>query len=284
MPGAAPPSPRRRTRLDLGNGPVRLERVAFPDAMPCLSHGGRDLVGHGLPTGSMQAAYQSPGYDGSILLKQMDEEFGGVPNADQSDLCLDRALLEEAGLRPHQRRSRGEQPEPIPIGQMDGCGKGAHPVVEQTRSGGEVDGVVGPFESVDHDLPWNVRRTRVDEKRDLGRQMPGLSEARRARKLRTKRGAQAYKQHSQVEAVFGQMEMRGLNTFLLRGKKGAGGEWALFSATHNLLKLWRSNWRRLIPSVPLSRHPPEGLSPFGPHIQRSAQATGRPSAFPPPSE
>jgi len=60
---------------------------------------------------------------------------------------------------------------------------------------------------------------------------------------RTKRGREIYKQRGQsVEAVFGQMAMRGLNEFLLRGRRGAGGEWALFTTTHNLLKLWRAGW------------------------------------------
>lgn len=43
-----------------------------------------------------------------------------------------------------------------------------------------------------------------------------------------------------MEAVFGQMVMRGLGHFILRGQQGAGGEWSLFSLSHNLLKLWRA--------------------------------------------
>lgn len=66
---------------------------------------------------------------------------------------------------------------------------------------------------------------------------------RMERKLRTKRGVARYKQRGRVEAVFGQMHMRGLSSFLLRGREGAGTEWSLFSATHNLLKLWRAGWR-----------------------------------------
>jgi transposase len=67
---------------------------------------------------------------------------------------------------------------------------------------------------------------------------------RMERKLRTKRGREVYKQRGEtVEPVFGQMVMRGLREFLLRGCDGAGGEWSLFSATHNLLKLWRAGWR-----------------------------------------
>jgi myosin heavy subunit len=64
---------------------------------------------------------------------------------------------------------------------------------------------------------------------------------RMERKLRTKRGRGIYRKRSQsVEPVFGQHVMRGLDRFLLRGEKGAQAEWSLFSATHNLLKLWRS--------------------------------------------
>jgi hypothetical protein len=61
------------------------------------------------------------------------------------------------------------------------------------------------------------------------------------RKLRTKRGKRIYRKRSQtVEPVFGQHVTRGCDRFLLRGEKGVSAEWSLFSATHNLLKLWRS--------------------------------------------
>ena len=64
---------------------------------------------------------------------------------------------------------------------------------------------------------------------------------RMERKLRTKRGRRIYSKRSQsVEAVFGQHVTRGCDRFLLRGEKGATAEWSLFSATHTLLKLWRS--------------------------------------------
>jgi len=66
---------------------------------------------------------------------------------------------------------------------------------------------------------------------------------RMERKLCTKRGRETYRERSStVEPVFGQMVMRGLGDFLLRGIEGAGGEWSLFSGTHNLLKLWRAGW------------------------------------------
>jgi transposase len=63
---------------------------------------------------------------------------------------------------------------------------------------------------------------------------------RMERKLRTKRGQATYRQRGcSVEAVFGQMEGRGLNRFWLRGLRKVQGEWSLFCTTHNLLKLWR---------------------------------------------
>lgn len=67
---------------------------------------------------------------------------------------------------------------------------------------------------------------------------------RMERRLRTQRGRRIYKERSTtVEPVFGQMAMRDLNDFLLRGLEGAKAEWSLFAATHNLLKLWRAGWR-----------------------------------------
>lgn len=41
----------------------------------------------------------------------------------------------------------------------------------------------------------------------------------------------------------GQHVNRGLDQFMLRGEIGAMAEWSLFSATHNLLKRWRSGRR-----------------------------------------
>ncbi len=66
---------------------------------------------------------------------------------------------------------------------------------------------------------------------------------RMERKLLTKRGKAAYRQRgATIEAVFGQMAMRGLNGFLLRGVEKTKGEWLLWCTTHNLLKLWRSGY------------------------------------------
>lgn len=63
------------------------------------------------------------------------------------------------------------------------------------------------------------------------------------RKLLTRRGRHAYKQRgSSIEAVFGQMAMRGLRRFWLRGVAKVAAEWSLWCTTHNLLKLWRWGW------------------------------------------
>jgi transposase len=63
------------------------------------------------------------------------------------------------------------------------------------------------------------------------------------RKLLTKRGRAVYRlRGATIEPVFGQMAMRGLTRFLLRGIEKARGEWALWCATHNMLKLWRAGW------------------------------------------
>lgn len=63
-------------------------------------------------------------------------------------------------------------------------------------------------------------------------------------KLESEEGEEAYAQRgSTIEPVFGQMVMRGLDRFRLRGKKKAGLEWSLWCTTHNLLKLWRQTLR-----------------------------------------
>ncbi|MFB6284824.1 MAG: transposase, partial [Halobacteria archaeon] len=64
------------------------------------------------------------------------------------------------------------------------------------------------------------------------------------RKLRTKSGRDIYRKRGRsVEPVSGQHVNRDLDRFMLRGKQGAEAEWSLFSATHNLLKLWRERWK-----------------------------------------
>ncbi len=63
-------------------------------------------------------------------------------------------------------------------------------------------------------------------------------------KLETEEGKAAYAERcSTVEPVFGQMLMRGLDRFHLRGKRKSQLEWSLWCTTHNLLKLWRHTLR-----------------------------------------
>ena len=60
-------------------------------------------------------------------------------------------------------------------------------------------------------------------------------------KLESEEGKAAYAQRgSTIEPVFGQMVMRGLERFCLRGKAKVQMEWSLWCTTHNLLKLWRN--------------------------------------------
>ena len=65
-----------------------------------------------------------------------------------------------------------------------------------------------------------------------------------ARKLRTKKGRETYsKRKSIVEPVFGQIKrVRGFVQFSLRGLEKMRGEWALVCLTHNLLKLFRTQY------------------------------------------
>jgi len=74
---------------------------------------------------------------------------------------------------------------------------------------------------------------------------PGASVAEQMRhKLRTPEGQAIYRQRKAVvEPVFGQIkEARGFRRFLLRGLGKVQAEWQLICATHNLLKLFRSEW------------------------------------------
>jgi hypothetical protein len=73
----------------------------------------------------------------------------------------------------------------------------------------------------------------------------GASVAEQMRhKLRTPEGQAIYRQRKAVvEPVFGQIkEARGFRRFLLRGLGKVQAEWQPICATHNLLKLFRSEW------------------------------------------
>jgi transposase len=67
---------------------------------------------------------------------------------------------------------------------------------------------------------------------------------RMAHKLKTPKGRACYaKRKHIVEPVFGQMKhVRGFRQFLLRGLDNVAGEWKLVCLTHNLLKIWRSQY------------------------------------------
>jgi len=90
---------------------------------------------------------------------------------------------------------------------------------------------------------WKQRKAAREHPPPQGRIPKDIScRERMERKLMTKRGRATYKKRSRtVEPVFGQIkDARGCDRFLLRGLKGASGEWKLLCGTHNLLKLWRS--------------------------------------------
>ena len=76
-----------------------------------------------------------------------------------------------------------------------------------------------------------------------GRIPAGLSvKEKMARKLRTKKGRAEYaRRKAMAEPPFGQIKhCRGFRQFLLRGMEKMKAEWNLVTATHNLLKLFRS--------------------------------------------
>jgi hypothetical protein len=72
-------------------------------------------------------------------------------------------------------------------------------------------------------------------------------------KLGTEEGRTAYARRcSTIEPVFGQMVMRGLERFALRGKAKVQLEWSLWCTTHNLLKLWRNARRARLQSATMA--------------------------------
>ena len=89
---------------------------------------------------------------------------------------------------------------------------------------------------------WKQRKAQRERGAPRGRIPSNATRKERMeRKLLTLRGRAAYRQRgSTIEAVFGQMAMRGLNRFLLRSVEKVKAEWSLWCTTHNLLKLWRA--------------------------------------------
>lgn len=102
---------------------------------------------------------------------------------------------------------------------------------------------------------WSEENAALEEERTelfiavaarSAQEKPIESEARTRmeEKLGSEPGRTIYAQRkASVEPVFGQMEMRGLRRFLLRGKEKVQMEWSLWCTTHNLLKLWRAHRR-----------------------------------------
>src|SRR5439155_2936388 len=78
---------------------------------------------------------------------------------------------------------------------------------------------------------------------------------RMSRKLHTKAGAAVYAARKGiVEPVIGQIKQaRGFRQFLLRGFEKVQGEWSLVCTTHNILKLYRRQLKRLSGLVGASR-------------------------------
>ena len=94
------------------------------------------------------------------------------------------------------------------------------------------------------DLSISTRRTH----RGRPREAPPDDDSprsRMARKLASDQVRALYaRRKAIVEPVFGQVkEARGFRRFLLRGLRKVGGEWAMVTATHNLLKLFRHSMK-----------------------------------------
>jgi len=89
---------------------------------------------------------------------------------------------------------------------------------------------------------WKQRKAQRERGAPRGRiPKDATLKERMERKLLTERGKAAYKQRgATIEPVFGQMVMRNLVRFWLRGIAKVKGEWSLWCTSHNILKLWRA--------------------------------------------
>jgi transposase len=101
----------------------------------------------------------------------------------------------------------------------------------------QIDGYVATGRIKHGDQPLPVPRGRMPKGMNLKERM--------SRKLRTIKGRLIYaKRKGIIEPVFGQIkQVRGFRQFLLRGIRKVGAEWDLICLGHNVLKLFRSNWR-----------------------------------------
>jgi transposase len=100
-----------------------------------------------------------------------------------------------------------------------------------------IDGYVATGRIKHGDQPLPAPRGRIPKDASLKERM--------SRKLRTLRGRAIYAKRKEIsEPVFGQIkQVRGFRQFLLRGLSKVSAEWDLICLGHNMLKLFRSNWR-----------------------------------------
>ncbi len=101
----------------------------------------------------------------------------------------------------------------------------------------EIDGYVATGRIKHGDKPLPAPRGRIPREATLKERM--------SRKLRTLKGQMIYAKRKEIsEPVFGQIkQVRGFRQFLLRGLSKVSAEWSLICLGHNLLKLFRSDWR-----------------------------------------
>jgi len=101
----------------------------------------------------------------------------------------------------------------------------------------QIDGYVATGRIKHGDQPMPVPRGRIGKDANLKERM--------SRKLRTLKGRAIYSKRKEIsEPVFGQIKhVRGFRQFLLRGVRKVSAEWDLICLGHNMLKLFRSNWK-----------------------------------------
>jgi transposase len=101
----------------------------------------------------------------------------------------------------------------------------------------QIDGYVATGRIKHRDQPLPAPQGRIPKNASLRERM--------SRKLRTLKGRAIYARRKEIsEPVFGQIkQVRGFRQFLLRGLRRVSAEWDLICLGHNMLKLFRSNWR-----------------------------------------
>lgn len=110
---------------------------------------------------------------------------------------------------------------------------------------------------------WQLLKELREQGPPRGRIPKDLSTRERMeRKLRTQRGQKIYASRFNSEAVFGQMETRGIDRFYRRGLQKVDTDWSMICSSSNILKLHDSgNW--FISDGYLHIEPPGGLASGG---------------------